>query len=390
MVILKKIRAIFGIIKEFVFNYYHINLIRKKSLEKNKIIFLPSIEYYYPLFQRPQYLANELSSKKNIFLLYLEASSVYSKYKKIEEIKKNLYLCRYFRTVPYFLKNSWFYLISGQAINTIHDLKKYKKMGHRIIYDYVDEISVDICGNNKTYQFLKERHNFIKTSKIADLILCTSEEFVNEFIRFYSKDKVIYLPNAVDLRIFNSNKNYPLPSDLIEIVKQKKLIIGYHGAMAKWLDYKLINKIAKNHPEINFVFLGLDYDRSLKELNQNLKNIFYLGVVNFKDLPKYLFYFNYSWIPFRKGKVAQNTSPLKLFESLAMGKLVLVTKDLKECYGFKGVYVFDNTLKEFDKALKKILDLKNKKKIISCIYKNIFNYSWRKRTEIIYKKLNEI
>lgn len=373
LIYLKKIRSFIGKSKEYFLNFNQINFLLKNSSKKLRVIFLPSIEYHYPLFQRPQYLAINLANYKDIFLVYLEASNQFSKYKKIEKIKKNFYLCRYFRIIPDFFKSSWLYLVSGQTINTIYDLKKFKKKGHKIIYDYVDEISIDICGDKKAFQFLKERHEFIKKSNIADLVLLTTSEFYDEFKKYYPKDKLILMPNGVDLNIFDSKKNYQIPKDLERIYWQKKPIVGYHGAIAKWLDYEMIEKIIHSNEDLNFVFIGKDYDGSLKKLiNKKRKNLFYLGVKNYKELPAYLNYFFCTWIPFKKGDIAKNTSPLKMYESLALKKLVLASFGLKQCYNTPGVYIFKNN-DQF-------------KYLISRIKRDYFNEALMKKIESFVKK----
>lgn len=385
----KKIKSRVRLILEIFFYYGTLSFLKKISQSKIRLIYLPSIEYHYPLFQRPQYLALHLSKLKDIFFIYLQASFKFSKKKALEKINDNLYLSKLFRSIPYFIKNSYVMLISGQAITTVYDLKKYRQMGHIIIYDYVDEISLDICGDEKAYCFLKERHEKIKKEQLADLVFCTTKKFVDEFSHYYPKEKIVYVPNAVDIDIFNPKKRYQLPDDLKPIYNQKKVIVGYHGAMAKWLDYDLINQIAKAKPEVNFVFLGAKYDESINQLNAGLPNIFYLGVKDYRQLPAYLKYFDYSWIPFKKGKIAEHTSPLKMYESLAMGKIVLVSESLKECYGYPGVYVFKNNLRFFMQTFDKVIKIKNKAIIFDKIQKELVNHSWQKRTLIIYKKLKK-
>lgn len=376
---------------ELTFFYKYLFFFKKKGLEKIKIIYLPSIEYHFPLFQRPQYLALELSKIKEIFFIYLQASSVYSKCRALEKINDNLYLSKLFRTVPYFVKNSWIMLISGQAITTIYDLKKYKKIGQKIIYDYVDEISIDICGDEKAYRFLKERHEIIKKEKLADLVICTSKILYQEMANYYPKDKLILVSNGVDYDLFHKKPDFKeIPKAMINIINQKKPIIGYHGAIAPWLDFELINNTALKNPQYNFVFIGLNYQNALKNLNFKLKNIFYIPEVPFNDLSKYSSFFDIAIIPFKKGRIAQTTSPLKVYEYMALNKLVVATEDMLELYNLDGIFITKNQVADFEKKIKKALNLKNNQNLIKKIDAYAKKNSWFERAKIIYKKLKEL
>ena len=64
--------------------------------------------------------------------------------------------------------------------------------------------------------------------------------------------------------------------------------------------------------------------------------------------------FDVAIIPFRLGKIAQTTSPLKLFEYFALEKPVVVTSDMRECTVYSDVFVGSNT-REFSQALDRAL-----------------------------------
>mgnify|MGYP001058432301 CR=1 FL=1 len=387
--IIKKIRSFLGRVFEFILNFFEINfLVSEAKKYKYKIIYLPSIEYHYPLFQRPQYLAESLTKNKDVFFIYLQASFLYSKKKAIERIKDNFYLSKLWRTVPYIIKPSWIMLISGQAITTIHDILKYKSIGQKIIYDYVDEITEEITGDQKALQFLKERHEAIKQKKLADLVLVTAKKLYDEMVEYYNKDKVLLIPNAVDTDIFNpKNRFKEYPKIIKKILDLKKPIIGYHGAIAPWLDYQLLNQLAKKRKDLNFLFIGSDYRGGLKNLKTSLPNIFYLGVISYKDIPYYANLYDVAIIPFKKGEIAKKTSPLKLYEYLALEKPVIVTEDLIECYNKPGVLISKNNVNDFLFSIDKALLIKNNQKILNKIRKFIKKNTWKERVKKIIKKI---
>lgn len=387
---LKKLRSFLGRLKEFALNKKVIAEYQQLSRsKKNKFIFLPSIEYHFPLFQRPQYLALELSKIKENFVLYLQASSNYSKWTAKEKINRNLYLSNLFRTAAYFLPNSWIYLVSGQAVNTVYDIKKFRNFGHKIIYDYVDEISEEISGDRKTLFFLKDRHQKILKERLADIILCTHQKLYEQILRNYPKERVFYLSNGVDLNIFNPKKKYRLPKRLASFKSKFDLVVGYHGAIAPWLDFKLINQLVKNYPKIGFVFIGLDYLNSLKNINLEQKNILYLGPVKYTDLPSYLGAFDVAWIPFKKGEIAKKTSPLKLYENLAMGLPVVASFCLSEAKDKPGVLLAKD-IKDYYNNIYKTVELTKNKRIKEEIRQFVKKQSWEKKVKDLSKILKNI
>jgi len=387
---LKKIKSYLSKIFEIFCNFYHLYFFYKKSINyKKRLIYLPSIEYHYPLFQRPQYLAENLVKNKDVFLVYLQASFIYSKKKAIEKIEDNFYLSKLWRTIPYLIKPSWIMLISGQAITTVYDLLRYKKIGQKIIYDYVDEITPEITGDEKAFEFLKERHNIIKQKRLADLVLVTAKKLYDEMVSYYPKNKVLLLPNAVDADIFNPKNQFKkYPKIVKKILDLKKPIIGYHGAIAPWLDFNLINNLAKKRQDLIFIFIGADYRNGLKNLDRSLKNIFYLGTVNYKEIPFYANLYDVAIIPFKKGEIAKKTSPLKLFEYLALRKMIIVTEDLVECYNKPGVYIASNEVSDYSEKID--LALKNRKndKILKEIKKFVDRNTWQERIKKILKKIS--
>jgi hypothetical protein len=109
-------------------------------------------------------------------------------------------------------------------------------------------------------------------------------------------------------------------------------LIGYFGAIAPWLDYCLIEELAKALPECQFVYIGPVYDERVTV--PQAPNLHWLGMVPYNLLPSYGRYFDVAIIPFLPGRIAQTTSPLKLFEYFALECPVVVQADMNECCAF--------------------------------------------------------
>ena len=106
--------------------------------------------------------------------------------------------------------------------------------------------------------------------------------------------------------------------------------MGYYGALAKWFDYDLLKYAASQLPDVEFVLIGKLYDDSfaLSGLEQ-VSNVHFIGPVPYQQIPQYATHFSICTIPFQVNNITNATSPLKLFEYMALGKPILTTAMLE-------------------------------------------------------------
>lgn len=176
-----------------------------------------------------------------------------------------------------------------------------------VIYDAVDEPKDEFASWATYYPTILER---------ADLIFCSSNSIYEYFL---NRHPFVYLvPNGVDYVHFSPAPPYR-PIDL----PVGKPIIGYSGAIAPWLDWELLNVVAQENPDINFVFLGALFQ--LNKFPLKLKNVIYIGLKSYQELPNYLHFFDLGLIPFRQTEMTKGCNPIKLYEYYAAGIRVLGT-----------------------------------------------------------------
>jgi len=280
-------------------------------------------------------------------------------------------------------KQTFLFLPSTNSNVDLEMLKYLKDKGVKIIYDYIDEIHQYISEGT---EFQLRRHENLKSLDI-DLVCAVSKKLYEEMVNVFSEEKVIYLPNGCDYSHFHINKDKTrVPDGMKEILQNGKPVIGYYGALAKWIDYDLINYVAQRRKDWNIVLIGVDYDGSLRQLNKRLDNIFVMGPVDYKILPFYAVWFDVAIIPFKDGNIAKATSPIKLFEFMALNKPVVYTKDLEECD------FYESPLKAFDKddfivKVDKALNLKDDPDYISLVDGEAKNNTWEKRVETLILEL---
>jgi polysaccharide pyruvyl transferase CsaB len=297
------------------------HIVRSSRDARGIIVYPPTVDWGF-MFQRPQQLARALARAGYLYFYCTDNTRV-DKVQGFQQVAENLYVCH----VPWqtfcSLKRP-VVLVSWAAHWPLVQAMK----DAIVVYDCLDDLEV---GGG----YVSEHENLLQR---ADIVLATSAALV-EHIRPKRPD-VVFCPNAADYDFFaGARREGLLPSDLEPIVQAGKPIAGYHGALAKWFDYRLLAAVAELMPHFNFVLLGVDYDGTLGRSGVlDLPNVRWLGLKPYEQLPDYLRWFNVGVIPFQVNNITVATSPIKLWEYLAAGKPV-VASDLPMCRGLDGVWV---------------------------------------------------
>lgn len=267
-------------------------------------------------------------------------------------------------------------------------LSSKKEKGQIIVYEYIDHISPLISGEDENIQRLLKLKDFAFCGG-GDFIVATARQLEHEAIESVGREKVIYIPNGVNIEHYLNPKHRKtaLPKKYKDFRKKYPVIVGYFGAIAPWLWYDMIRELTDAHPEWGFVFIGQDYNNSLAHLPRP-NNLLHLGPIPYEILPSYARLFDVCFIPFAPGEIAKTTSPLKLFEYFALEKPVVVTSDMEECIIYKEVF-FGDSASSIANAIKSAIEVKDdpdyRNKLSSLAMQN----SWHERAktyETIFRK----
>jgi len=198
------------------------------------------------------------------------------------------------------------------------------QIGVVVAYDLLDDWDTQL---GSTWYTVETEKQLISAS---DVLIATAPVLV-ERLSHQSSREVAYLPNAVNLRLFDSQRAYLQPGDLPEADK----IIAYIGALwGEWFDWDLLLEVARHNPESAVVVIG-DYRDQCPAAEPNLH---FLGLKPQSALPAYLANSTVAIIPWKVNQITRATSPLKLYEYLAMNVPVVVP-DLPPLYGIPAVYL---------------------------------------------------
>lgn len=363
----------------------------KNILKNNKyeriILWRSSFGYNVPLFQRPQHIANNLA--KNNCLVFYEVTTMTDNIKTIKELKKNIYLINFnnmalnkilMQELSNIKKPKYIQLYSTDWKLSVENIENYINNGYKFIYEYIDDLSPELAGTKNIPQNIIDKYNYVMNHKNVYVVV-TADALEKEVIKHRGKENLAFSSNGVDYDFYKTfDKDYKFEKEFQDIINKKKPIVMYYGALAKWFDYDLIKKIAKTN-NYSIVLFGIKYDEAYDQNMNNEENIYFLGSRDYKVLKNYAKYADVLTIPFVINNITLATSPVKIFEYMALHKPIITT-DMPECRKYKSVFIaktHDEFINNIEKALKKEKD----KKYIELLDKEAKENDWKMKAKAI-------
>lgn len=229
--------------------------------------------------------------------------------------------------------------------------------------------------------FLFYKLGIINSKNIKKIIVINKE--LLKYINCRKKNFLI-LPDAVDL-------------DNFKYQKKKKFNIKnilYYGSFYEGRGIDLIYNLAKYFKDINFILIGID-----KKISSypTLKNIKLKKKIEYSKIPKILEKYEFVIMPYetkvfvnaKNVNTAEYMSPLKMFEALAMGNIILssnlnvLKKILKN--DFNALIVKDNTFDSWKMLISNLEKKKNFNSLSKNANKTARMFTWEKRVKRIIK-----
>ncbi len=362
------------------------------------VVWRSNFGWNVPLFQRPQHISINLSKQK--CLVFYEVTHFTDKIKDLKEVNKNLILVNLEnksiqKILFYKLKNinkpKYIQIYSTDWNMKLEELKKYIENGYKIIYEYIDEINPILSGTKEIPVNIKEKYEYMLTDKENVFVVVTADKLKKDIEQKRGTEKLVFACNGVEYNHYqNIDKLFEFDKDFSQILDEKKPIVGYYGAFASWFDYEMIRYLSKNRPEYNIVLIGTKYDESMEKSKiEELKNVYFLGTKDYKILKNYAAKFDVCTVPFIINDITKATSPLKIFEYMALNKPI-VTTAMDECKKYESIFIA-NTNKEFTELIDKAIKLNTKEsyKYFEILKKEALENTWESKTKLIIELLNE-
>ncbi len=352
------------------------------------ILWRSSFGYEHPLWQRPQHILNNLRKQK--CLVFYEVTTMTDKVKTLKKEEDNLYLFNYnnaslnkilMEELDNFDKPKYIQLYCTDWKLTIPNIESYLSRGFKFIYEYIDDLSPELSGTKELPKAISDKYNYVM--KNEDVYIVVSARKLEEDVHKKRGTKnVVYSTNGVDYAHFETyDYDFKFELEYQAILDKKKPIVMYYGAIAKWFDYELIKKIDALG-KYSIVLFGIKYDDSYDASGiGELENVYFMGSRDYKVLKNYAKEASILTIPFKINSITEATSPVKIFEYMALHKPIVIT-DLNECRQYESVLIghdHDEFIALLDKALKK----KNDKKYIELLDKEARENDWSFKAQAI-------
>ncbi|MBO8168631.1 MAG: glycosyltransferase [Thermoanaerobacteraceae bacterium] len=287
------------------------------SAQNITILYPPSIDYRF-MYQRPQQLMKAFA-ELGCNVIYVNPAQMYPQAVPVE---------RPFAHLPNFQvvqkDVNYQHLLHGKVVLWLTVAFHYDKADmfqpDLTVFDSVDNPEEEFSMWKKYLPLMESR---------ADIIFATAQLMYRR--HKLRRNRVYLLPNAADFDHFKcaSRPMRPRPADLPPTGGEP--LVGYFGAIYKWLDLSMIHKIAASYP---VVLIGAN---KIFNLPIRYPNVTVLPMKDYADLPRYLSWFDCAIIPFKLTKMTKGCDPIKFYEYLSAGKPV-VASDLPELKRFAGLY----------------------------------------------------
>jgi UDP-galactopyranose mutase len=250
-----------------------------------------------------------------------------------------------------------------------------------VVYDCMDELS-----NFKGAHPLMAK-NEASLFNFADVVFTGGNSLYE-----YKKHKHVNMhpfASSIDQKHFESGLGGPDAPDQKDIAHPR---VGFFGVIDERLDIPLLDGIARNMPEFQFIMIGPVVKINPASLPRH-KNIHYLGQKGYAELPQYLAHWDVAFLPFARNDSTRFISPTKTPEYLCAGKPVVSTsiRDVINPYGLMGLVQIADNVRDFSRAIRKAMKQKGKaswqKEVRDFLKTNSWDLTWAGMKKIILDTL---
>ena len=216
------------------------------------------------------------------------------------------------------------------------------------------ELHTDLNLEGRIVRFLVKKFKFLKYKNLVKLI-CITKGVKNYYLKekLIDSSKTIILPSSSDLFLnFNFKKRF-----------KKKLNIGYFGSMYNSRGSSFIYKLAKLDFQNDYHI----YSKSFSKKINFIKNLYFHNFVDRKKIINEINKMDILVMPYQDkitvkgdvGDITNFTSPMKMFDYMASGKLIIssnikvlqeILKDKKNCIfikNYKNLFNWKMTINKF-------------------------------------------
>ena len=217
----------------------------------------------------------------------------------------------------------------------------------------------------------------------SDATVCNSAYLASYAKQFNSRSYDI--GQGCDVKTFYPSNN--MQSSVTH--ELKGIVIGYCGALLSTrLDINLIANVARQNPDLQFVFVGPEDEVFRNSVLHQIKNIHFIGPKPFQELPAYVHRFDVCINPQLVNEMTLGNYPRKIDEYLAAGKPVVAT-DTPAMEPFRPYVYLSKNAEEFSVKIKEALSEDKNQKLEDERIGFALSHTWEASVGKIYQVIAE-
>lgn len=354
------------------------------------ILWRSGFGFHVPLYQRPQQMARALA-RQGCLMLY-EANPLTDRVSSLEALEKNLLLVNLrspvFRRMlmselDRVKKPKYLQLYSTDRDCSLREMKDYLRRGWRVLFEYVDALSPEISGSARLPKAVADKFLYAMTHpEVA--VVTTAEKLRRDVIQRRGARNLIVAGNGVDVDFFQHWENFDFEPEFRAILEREKPIVCYYGALASWIDYELLQMIAGSG-KYSLVLIGVKYDASYDQNMRGAKSVDFLGPRDYRVLKYYAKAADVLILPFLINEITRATSPVKLFEYMALQKPIVST-DIDECRHYKSVLI-GSSLQDYMRQLDRAMELRRDETYLALLDSEARANDWSEKARAVIEGL---
>jgi len=350
-------------------------------------------------FRNKEYIA--FHQVDSIKYNHLNSENLWLNYIPLDE-----YLIAYGEKLSEFVKaNNFQYIHSASNfVNGLAANYAAKKLGLKSIYEVrglweITRISRQPeWKNSEYYNMIKKLET--QAASEADIVITITYALKKELVkRGVLAEKIFVLPNGVD-----SSSFVPIQKDISLMeslgIKENEVVIGYIGSIVEYegIDLLIESLALLKEKNLDFKFLLVGDGRYFDVIKNKIQefhledNIIVTGRVPHDEVEKYYSLIEIAPLPRKAVPVSEIVSPLKPFEAMATGKIVLgssveaIAEIIQD--GYNGMLFEKDNVNDLADKLELLIQNENLRKEIS---KNAREWAVAERDwRVLAKELNEI
>lgn len=345
-----------------------------KGSYKRVIIFENHFGYYNIMLQRPQHLLRNCGDSETLVIYNSYYDVDFKNRARVTRIDHSVYVLDLFYYRRYLLDsirkipNRYLCVYSTDTV-PYSRIEEYLKKDFRIIYEYVDDINPELISKKKIEAVIK-RHKMLLEEKRV-LTVATADKLYKNVRSEDPEAHVIKISNGAECGKFVPGTRTD-DREFLEWIREDCIKAGYYGALASWVDYELLKRLAAKK-NVQIILIGVEHDDSLQKSGiLQYENVRYFGKKPYEALAGYVEFFDVCMIPFVVNEITKATSPVKLFEYMAMQKPVVSTA-LPECVKYDPVCIahsIEEFIHEVLECVKVRGDQARKEQLSQCAWEN--------------------